>query len=298
MENTDASGFVLLSDVIPDAILDIRYYTTFNFTGERVDGYEEPAALLTKEAAEALKIANEKAIALGYRLKIFDCYRPQMAVDHFIRWAEKHKDIAMKNYFYPEVDKSNLFNLGFVASKSGHSRGSTVDLTLFDMTTQKDIDVGGSFDYFGKLSRAENTEEITDAQVENRKLLRKIMLESGFKPLAEEWWHFTLVNEPYPDTYFTFPVNSNQVKKKEDLADRLEKDMEFRLRFYDIINESNTKTRQLIEAAVSKAFLQANCDIHIFAEKENVSLNEADIEKSISKLTDAINNAVMEILKE
>lgn len=297
MENTDASGFVLLPDVIPDAILDIRYYTTFNFTGERVDGYEEPVALLTKEAAEALKTANEKAISLGYRLKIFDCYRPQMAVDHFIRWAEKHKDIAMKNYFYPEIDKTKLFDLGFVASKSGHSRGSTVDLTLFDMATQKDIDVGGSFDYFGRLSWAEYTEEITSIQAENRKLLRNIMMESGFKPLAEEWWHFTLVNEPYPDTYFTFPVNSNQVKRKENLADRLEKDIEFRLRFYDIINESNTKTKQLIEAAVSRAFLQANCVIHNFAEKENVSLNEADVEKTILKLTEAINNAVMEILE-
>ena len=100
VENTDSSGFVLVSDVVPDAILDIRYYTTFNFTGERIDGYEEPVALLTKEAAQALKKVSDKAIKMGYRLKIFDCYRPQMAVDHFFRWAEKHKDIAMKNYFY------------------------------------------------------------------------------------------------------------------------------------------------------------------------------------------------------
>lgn len=298
MENTNASGFVLVSDVIPDAILDIRYYTTFNFTGERVDGYEEPVALLTKEAAEALKTANAKAISLGYRLKIFDCYRPQMAVDHFIRWAEKHRDVAMKDYFYPEVDKTNLFELGFVAAKSGHSRGSTVDLTLFDMATQKDIDVGGGFDYFGELSWAEYTAEITPEQAENRKLLRRIMLESGFKPLKEEWWHFTLVDEPYPDTYFTFPVNSDQVRKKAELADRLENDLEFRLRFYDMINESNAKTKQLIEAAVSQAFLLANGEIHDFAERENVHLNEADIEKTISKLTDAINTAVMEILEK
>lgn len=297
MENTDASGFVLVSEAVPDAILDIRYYTTFNFTGERIDGYEEPVALLTKEAAEALKKANEKALSLGYRLKIFDCYRPQMAVDHFIRWAERHKDIAMKNYFYPEVDKTKLFDLGFVAARSGHSRGSTVDLTLFDMATQKDIDVGGTFDYFGQLSWAENKNGITDEQVRNRILLRDIMMSSGFMPLAEEWWHFTLENEPYPDIYFTFPVNSNQVLKKADLREKLEGDMEFRLRFFDIINDSNERTRKLIGSAVAKAFLEANEDIHAFAERENVQLNEADIEKTVSELTAAIDKAVTETLK-
>ena len=297
MENTDSTGFVLVSDVIPDAILDIRYYTTFNFTGERVDGYEEPVALLTKEAALALKEANKIAIALGYRLKIFDCYRPQMAVDHFKRWAEKHKDIAMKNYFYPEVDKTNLFDLGFVAEKSGHSRGSTVDLTLFDMTTQKDIDVGGTFDYFGSLSWANNEEGITETQIENRKLLRDIMISCGFKPLHEEWWHFTLIDEPYPNTYFTFPVNSNQVKKSLTLFEKLEKDLEFRLRFYDMVNESNNRTKRMISASVNQAFLNASEDIYNFAKKENVTINKIDIEKTISKLTNAINDAVSEILK-
>ncbi|MDO5446127.1 MAG: M15 family metallopeptidase, partial [Eubacteriales bacterium] len=278
-------------------ILDIRYYTTFNFTGERVDGYEEPVALLTKEAAEALREANRKAMAMGYRLKIFDCYRPQTAVNHFIRWAESHRDIAMKNYFYPEVDKTKLFDLGFVAAKSGHSRGSTVDLTLFDMASQKDIDVGGTFDYFGKLSWAENSDGITQTQVKNRKLLRDLMMSCGFKPLAEEWWHFTLENEPYPDTYFTFPVNSNQVLKRIDLSEKLEKDMEFRLRFYDIVNESTTRCKKIVSAAVSQAFLTANEELHSFAEKENVRLNEADIEKTITQLTEAINNAVSDILK-
>lgn len=297
MENTDASGFVLVSDVVPDAILDIRYYTTFNFTGERIDGYEEPVALLTKEAAEALKRVNEKAISLGYRLKIFDCYRPRMAVDHFIRWAEQHKEIAMKNYFYPEVDKEKLFDLGFVAARSGHSRGSTVDLTLFDMTTQKDIDVGGTFDYFGKLSWAENLDGITEVQAENRALLRGIMTEGGFKPLAGEWWHFTLENEPYPDTYFTFPVSSGQVRKPKELTERLEEDIEFRLRFYDIVNESGTKVRKTVNAAVARAFLTANEDLHDFARRENVRLNDADVEKTMEQLTEAIDRAVSEILK-
>ena len=230
MENTDPSGFVLVSEMIPDVILDIRYHSTFNFLGERVDGYEEPVALLTREAAEALKTVSDEAVSLGYRLKIFDCYRPQMAVDHFIRWAEHHRDIAMKNYFYPEVNKEDLFDLGFVDSRSGHSRGSTVDLTLLDMRTQKEIDVGGTFDYFGQLSWAEHTDSITEEQAQNRAFLRSLMLSHGFKPLAEEWWHFTLANEPYPDTYFTFPVSSRQVKKRDAFSEKLEQDMEFRLR--------------------------------------------------------------------
>lgn len=213
VENTDASGFVLLSDVIPDALLDIRYYTTFNFVGERVDGYEEPVALMTREAAFALKAVSDEAVSRGYRLKIFDAYRPQRAVDHFVRWADDPQALSTKAYFYPEIDKKRLFEEGFVALKSGHSRGSTVDLTLLDMATQKDLDVGGTFDYFGSLSWAENTEGITAQQAANRKMLRDLMVSHGFHPLAEEWWHFTLDNEPYPDTYFTFPVNSQQVKK-------------------------------------------------------------------------------------
>lgn len=210
--SNDSTEFVLVSSVIPDVILDIRYYSSFNFVGERIDGYEEPVAILTKQAAQALKKANEKAKELGYRLKIYDCYRPQMAVDHFVRWS-KNKNDSMKKYFYPELNKKELFNLGFIASKSSHTRGSTIDLTLFDMSTQNDIDMGGTFDYFGKLSWSENTEDITKNQANNRKLLRNIMIESGFKPLKEEWWHFTLANEPYPNTYFNFPTNSSLKRK-------------------------------------------------------------------------------------
>ena len=208
MSNHDSSKFVIVSRLMPDVILDIRYYSAFNFVGERIDGYEEPIAILTKQAADGLVKANEKAKQLGYRLKIYDCYRPQMAVDHFVRWS-KNSDDSMKEYFYPELNKNELFDLGFIATKSSHSRGSTVDLTLFDISTQKDIDVGGTFDYFGKLSCSENTSDITKIQADNRKLLRSIMVESGFEPLKEEWWHFTLVDEPYPNTYFNFPVNSS-----------------------------------------------------------------------------------------
>ena len=209
--SSDSSDFVLLSEEIPDAILEIRYYSTYNFVGERIDGYEEPVALLTKEAASALKKVSDDLAKKGYRLKIFDAYRPQKAVDHFIRWAQDPDDTKMKEYFYPELDKDVLFPQGYILEHSGHSRGSTVDLTLFDMNTEKEVDMGGTFDYFGELSHPDYT-DITDEQYENRMILRDAMLSHGFKPLDEEWWHFTLQDEPYTDTYFTFPVSSESVK--------------------------------------------------------------------------------------
>ena len=208
---SDSSDFVLLSEVVPDAILEIRYYSTYNFVGDRIDGYEEPCALLTKEAATALKEVSDELVSKGYRLKIFDAYRPQKAVTHFMNWAKDVNDIRMKKYFYPQLDKSVLFDQGYIAEKSGHSRGSTVDLTLFDMNLEKEVDMGGTFDYFGELSHPDY-KQITAQQYENRMILRNAMLAHGFKPLDEEWWHFTLENEPFPDTYFTFPVNSNSVK--------------------------------------------------------------------------------------
>lgn len=206
----DSSDFVLLSEAVPDAILEIRYYATYNFVGDRIDGYEEPLAFLTKEAAAALREASDELVAKGYRLKIFDAYRPQKAVDHFAAWAQDEKDTRMKPYFYPELDKSVLFPQGYIASYSGHTRGSTVDLTLFDMTTEKEVDMGGTFDYFGELSHPDYT-GITEEQYANRMILRDAMLKHGFKPIAEEWWHFTLEDEPYPDTYFTFPINSDSL---------------------------------------------------------------------------------------
>ena len=210
-KTSDSSDFVLLSEAIPDAILEIRYYSTYNFVGDRIDGYEEPCALITKEAAKALKEVSDELVAKGYRLKIFDAYRPQKAVTHFMNWAKDVNDVRMKKYFYPQLDKSVLFDQGYIAEKSGHSRGSTVDLTLFDMNTEKEVDMGGTFDYFGELSHPDY-KQITAAQYENRMILRNAMLAHGFKPLDEEWWHFTLENEPFPDTYFTFPVNSSSVK--------------------------------------------------------------------------------------
>ena len=201
----DASDFVLLSEAVPDAILEIRYYSTYNFVGDRIDGYEEPTALLTKEAAAALKEVSDDVIARGYRLKIYDAYRPQKAVDHFMRWAEDFEDTRMKEYFYPYLEKDQLFPLGYIDAHSGHSRGSTVDLTLFDMETEKEVDMGGTFDWFGELSHPDYT-DITQEQYDNRMILRETMIKHGFRPLPTEWWHFTLDKEPYPDTFFTFPV--------------------------------------------------------------------------------------------
>ena len=206
----DSSDFVLLSEAVPDAILEIRYYSTYNFVGDRIDGYEEPLAFLTKEAASALKEVSDELVQKGYRLKIFDAYRPQMAVTHFMNWALDAEDARMKDYFYPELEKDQLFPQGYIAEHSGHSRGSTVDLTLFDMATEKEVDMGGTFDYFGELSHPDYT-GITEEQYANRMILRDAMLAHGFKPLVEEWWHFTLENEPYPQTYFTFPINSESL---------------------------------------------------------------------------------------
>ncbi len=208
----DPSGFVVLTDVVPDVLLEMRYYSTFNFVGTRVDGYEEPIALITREAAQALKAVSDEAMILGYRLKIWDTYRPQMAVDHFCRWGEDVADTLTKRYFYPYLDKDVVFDQGYIARRSGHSRGSVVDLTLVDMKTGRDIDMGYGFDWFGGESHPDYREGITEEQYNNRMLLRKLMLKHGFLPIEEEWWHFVLKDEPYPDTYFTFPVRD--LKKK------------------------------------------------------------------------------------
>ena len=201
----DASGFVSIGEAVPDVLLDVRYYSSFNFIGERIDGYEAPAALLIREAAAALKRVSDEAVSLGWRLKIFDAYRPQKAVDHFVRWAKDPADTRMKAYFYPELEKKDIIPQHYIAEHSGHSRGSTVDLTLFDMASQRDADMGGTFDYFGEKSHPDYP-GITEKQHQNRMLLQKLMVKHGFRPLESEWWHFTLEKEPYPDTYYTFPV--------------------------------------------------------------------------------------------
>ncbi len=212
-------AFVSVTDVVPDVILEIRYYSSYNFVGERIDGYLAPVALMTRVAADSLRAVSDDLVRQGYRLKIFDAYRPQTAVDHFVRWASDLKDARMKPYFYPDVRKNVLFKQGYIAEKSGHSRGSTVDLTLVEMATGKEVDMGGVFDWFGVeshpdycgdpdtgLYRPARRGGLTERQFRNRLILRQAMLRHGFKPLDEEWWHFTLKDEPFPETYFDFPV--------------------------------------------------------------------------------------------
>ena len=206
IESNDSSDFVLLTDIIPEVILEMRYYTTYNFVGERIDGYEEPIALLTKEAANILKQVSDELLKKGYRLKIYDAYRPRKAVSHFLRWADDINDQRMKEYFYPNFDKANIFKENFLAKNSSHTRGSTVDLTLFDMKTGKDVDMGSPFDFFGTISNPDY-EELTKEQLTNRNLLKDAMINHGFKQSPREWWHFTLIDEPFPNTYFNFPIN-------------------------------------------------------------------------------------------
>ena len=205
----DPSGFVLVSDVIPDVIMEPRYYSTYNFVGTRIDGYEEPVVLCTREAAAALKKVADDLRPKGYLIKIYDAYRPQKAVSHFVRWA-KTSDVKMQKDFYPGMKKSKLFPT-YIATKSGHSKGSTFDLTLVDAKTGKELDMGGPFDFFGKISGYAYP-KVTAAQKANRKLLHDAMCARGFKPYSNEWWHFTLKNEPYPNVYFNFVNSSKQIK--------------------------------------------------------------------------------------
>ena len=208
----DPSGFVVLADYVPQIVQEIRYHSTYNFIGERIDGYEEPCALLTIEAARALKAAAGELIVQGYRLKVFDAYRPASAVRHFVLWGIEDQDLRMKPYFYPDLEKQELFSKGYIAKQSSHSRGSAVDLTLLDMKTGKELDMGGPFDLFSEVSHPDYR-GITEEQYENRMLLQRVMIRNGFAPIDCEWWHFVLRNEPYPDTYFSFPVSSAYLRR-------------------------------------------------------------------------------------
>jgi D-alanyl-D-alanine dipeptidase len=212
MAEKDPSGFVVLGNVLPSIIQEIRYHSTYNFIGDRIDGYEEPCALLTIEAARALKAVSSEMIVQGYRLKIFDAYRPACAVKHFVLWGIEDQDLRMKPYFYPDLEKQELFVKGYIAKQSSHSRGSTVDLTLLDMRTGKELDMGGPFDLFSEVSHPDYR-GITEEQYANRMLLRRAMLRNGFAPLDCEWWHFALAQEPYPETYFEFPVSSEYLRR-------------------------------------------------------------------------------------
>ncbi|MCL1826022.1 MAG: L,D-transpeptidase family protein [Betaproteobacteria bacterium] len=198
-------GFVFVQDVIPGVARDIRYFGADNFMGARADGYEAPQAILSVEAAVALKAVSGDLRKKGYGLKIFDAYRPEQAVRHFVRWAEDLNDARMKTRFYPDVDKAMLFKEGYIAGRSGHSRGSVLDLTLIDLKSGQEVDMGSTFDLFGKISH-HGASGITSVQAANRDILRAAMEVRGFGRLQEEWWHYRLKDEPYPKTFFDFPV--------------------------------------------------------------------------------------------
>ncbi|TQJ86651.1 M15 family metallopeptidase [Streptomyces sp. SLBN-31] len=222
--------FVALRTVDPTILQEMRYFTPHNFVGERIDGYAQPMCILTRPAAQALHKAQLKLLRRGYTLKVYDCYRPQRAVNHFVRWAEELDDQAMKGEFYPNVDKTRLFEDGYIAEKSGHSRGSTMDLTIVRLPARptrpyrpgqplvpcyapkaerfpdNSVDMGTGFDCFDTLAHTLDP-RIQGEQRANRLLLRSTLEGLGFVNLAEEWWHYTYKPEPYPDTYFDFPVS-------------------------------------------------------------------------------------------
>lgn len=198
-------GFVAAAAVAPGIVVDMRYASSRNFVGRRIDGYDTAVCLLTPQAANALAAVQRDLAASGRGLKVFDCYRPARAVAHFARWARDLGDQRTRAEYYPNVDKDQLFALGYIAERSGHSRGSTVDLTLIDLATGAELDMGTPFDLFDPRSWPSDTTVSPEAQA-NRRALQEIMVAHGFRPLREEWWHFTLVGEPYPDTYFDFPV--------------------------------------------------------------------------------------------
>lgn len=208
----DPSGFVVLAEYLPHIVQEIRYYSTYNFIGERIDGYEEPCAILTQEAARALKGVSNELFVQGYRLEVFDAYRPVSAVRQFILWGIEDQDVRMKPYFYPTLEKQELFARGYIAKQSSHSRGSAIDLTLLDMRTGKEVDMGSPFDLFDEASHPD-FRGITQEQYENRMLLRHAMERGGFLPIDCEWWHFMLKNEPYPETYFRFPVSAAYLRR-------------------------------------------------------------------------------------
>lgn len=198
-------SFVYVTEIIPSIQQDIRYFCNNNFVGRPIIGYKKPVCILTNTATQALLKVQTVLNKQNLGLLVYDCYRPQMAVDDFIQWSQDNESQKTKNRFYPHLDKRNLFKLNYIARRSGHSRGSTVDLTIVNLENQQILDMGSSFDYLDPLSHPDNR-DITKEQFKNRMLLRSLMIRYGFTPLTTEWWHFTLQNEPYKNTYFNFFV--------------------------------------------------------------------------------------------
>lgn len=198
-------GFVDAATVVEGLVVDMRYHGSSNFVGRPIAGYEEPVCLLTSEAARALALAQERLRPQGLGLKLFDCYRPVRAVEDFVRWAEDPHDEHKKAAHYPDVPKPELFARGYIASKSGHSRGSTLDVTIIDRASGQELDMGTPYDWFGPKAWP-GASSVTPVARSHRLLLQLVMGNAGFRPYEQEWWHFTLADEPYPDRYFDFPV--------------------------------------------------------------------------------------------
>ncbi|TCK66784.1 D-Ala-D-Ala dipeptidase VanX [Winogradskyella wandonensis] len=202
---TVPDGFIKVQSIIPDLDVELRYYTNNNFVGDTIDGYKSNTLYLTKAAAKQLKLVQDELQRQNLCLKVYDGYRPQTAVNHFVRWARQINDTTNKSRFYPNVNKRHLFKEGYIASKSGHSRGSTIDLTIISGETGKPLDMGSPYDFFGEPSWVDY-QNITDVQKQNRQRLQSVMLKHGFRNYPKEWWHFTLRGEPFPDTYFDFEI--------------------------------------------------------------------------------------------
>ena len=207
-QNGDAQvpeEFVELQAFIPGIQVELRYFSANNFVGSVVDGYHAERVFMTREAAEALAKVQAEVTAFGLGLKVFDAYRPQQAVDHFVRWAQDLDDTKMKAVFYPAVAKDILFSEGYISARSGHTRGSTIDLTLVDGNTGEELDMGSPWDFFDPVSWPSNLNLTAQARA-NRSLLAAAMTKHGFRAIRTEWWHFMLADEPFPDTYFDFPI--------------------------------------------------------------------------------------------
>ena len=197
--------FIDLQQFIPTVAVDVRYAGADNFVGEPIRGYQEKKIYLSKQAATALALVQAELADAGLGLKVFDGYRPQRAVNHFVSWAEDLTDIRMQSRYYPSVSKAHLFRDGYIAARSGHSRGSTVDLTLVQLDSGEELDMGSSWDFFDPVSWPDS-KAVSAQQYANRMRLREVMDRYGFNPLQTEWWHFTLREEPYPDQYFDFVI--------------------------------------------------------------------------------------------
>lgn len=202
---TRPSGFVDVAKHVPGIVVEARYASSENFIGTPIEGYEQPVCLLTRQAADALAAVQADLAPRGLGLKVFDCYRPVRAVAHFTRWSRDRADQRNKAQYYPDVDKADLFRLGYLASRSAHSRGSTADLTLVTLADGRELEMGTPYDFLSPRS-AHSSAAVSAQERANRKLLAEAMSRRGFRSYAKEWWHFTLRHEPYPDTYFDFPV--------------------------------------------------------------------------------------------